>query len=172
MSVRLSVWAMLGRFFQSLPVPCGMFWGVGEGRAWWSTGLGGPARVGEGGHGRGVANTGGGGHRRGRTERGVASTGGEGPGGGELDGCIMHRVHTILVCSIETMKFQFASLMNTFRSNIEWMPIMLGVSLGSKTWSWPSNFMKTILGNVDETSVVYPKFSSMTWWCVVAISNN
>jgi hypothetical protein len=134
MSVRLSVWAMPGRFFQSLPVPCGMFWGVGEGRAWWSTGLGGPARVG--------------------------------------DGCIMHRVHTILVCSIETMKFQFASLMNTFRSNIEWMPIMLGVSLGSKTWSWPSNFMKTILGNVDETSVVYPKFSSMTWWCVVAVFNN
>jgi hypothetical protein len=29
-------------------------------------------------------------HRRGRG----GGTGGEGPGGGELDGCIMHRVHT------------------------------------------------------------------------------
>ncbi len=33
MSVCLSVWAVLGRFSQSVPVPCGVFWGVGEGRA-------------------------------------------------------------------------------------------------------------------------------------------
>jgi hypothetical protein len=26
-------WAVPERFFQSLPVPCGVFWGVGEGRA-------------------------------------------------------------------------------------------------------------------------------------------
>jgi hypothetical protein len=70
LSVCLSVWAVLGRFFQSLPVPCGVFWGVGEGKARWGTGLGGQ-------HGRGKG-----------------GTGGEGPGGGELDRCIMHRVHT------------------------------------------------------------------------------
>jgi hypothetical protein len=45
-------------------------WPFPEGRARWSTGLGGLARAGEGG------------------------TGGEGPGGGELDKSIMHRVHT------------------------------------------------------------------------------
>jgi hypothetical protein len=32
----------------------------------------------------------------------------------------------------------------------------------SKIWSWPSNFMKTILSNVDETSILYLKVSSMT----------
>ncbi len=26
-------WAVPGRFFQSLPIPCGVFWGVGEGKA-------------------------------------------------------------------------------------------------------------------------------------------
>jgi hypothetical protein len=46
------------------------------------------------------------------------------------------------ICSIETMKLWFGSLMNTSHSNIGWMPIMLGRSLGSKAWSWPSNFMK------------------------------
>ncbi len=40
---------------------------------------------------------------------------------------------------------------------------MLGGSLGFKTWSWPSNFMKTISSNVDETCIVYPKLSSMNW---------
>jgi hypothetical protein len=25
---------------------------------------------------------------------------------------------------------------------------------------------------MDETSIVYPKVSSMTWWCVVAIFGN
>jgi hypothetical protein len=49
-------------------VPCGMFWGVEEGRARWSTG-------------------------RGSTGRG-GGTGGEGPGEGKLDRCIMHQVHT------------------------------------------------------------------------------
>jgi hypothetical protein len=39
-----------------------------------------------------------GGDKRGRTRReGGEGTGGEGPGGGELDGCIMHRVHTSFV---------------------------------------------------------------------------
>jgi hypothetical protein len=88
MFVYLSVWAVPGRFFQSLPVPCGVFWGVREGRARWSTGLGGPARAGEGG------------------------TGEKGPGGGELDRCIMHRVHTssiknasaLLVMELESLE--------------------------------------------------------------------
>ncbi len=44
--------------------------------------------------------------------------------------------------------------------------------LGSKTWSWPSNFMKIILGNVDEISNVYPELSLMTWWCVVVVFGN
>jgi hypothetical protein len=70
----LSVWAVPRRIFQSLPVPCGMFWGVGEGRARWSTGRGG----GHQGGGRvGKDRVGGGQHGRGRT-----------------DGCIMHQVHT------------------------------------------------------------------------------
>jgi len=56
-------------------VPCGVFWGVGEGRARWSTGRGGLAQAGGGG------------------------TNGEGPneerpGEGKLDECIMHQVHT------------------------------------------------------------------------------
>jgi hypothetical protein len=67
------------------------------------------------------------------------------------------------ICSIETMKLQFGILMNTFCSNIEWMPIMLSKSLGSKTWSWPRNFMKTTSSNMDETKIVYPELSSMTW---------
>jgi hypothetical protein len=50
-----------------------------------------------------------------------------------------------------------------FCSNIGWMPIMLGKSLGSKTWSWPSNFMKIISSNVDETCIVYSELSSMNW---------
>jgi hypothetical protein len=41
-------------------------------------------------------------------------------------------------------------------------PIMLSGSSRSKIWSWPSNFMKTILGNVDETSILYLEVSSMT----------
>jgi hypothetical protein len=64
MSVRLFVWAVPRRFFQSLLVPCGVFCEVGEGRAWWNTGLGegeraGKDRAGGGGvggqHGRGGA---------------------------------------------------------------------------------------------------------------------
>jgi len=58
-----------------VPVPCGVFWGVGEGGARGSTGRGGPTRVAG-------------------ASKGGASTGGEGPGGGKLDGCIMHQVHT------------------------------------------------------------------------------
>ncbi len=73
------------------------------------------------------------------------------------------KTRTMGICSIKTMKLQFGSLMNTSCSNIGWMPIMLGESLGSKTWSWPSNFMKTISSNVDETCIVYPKLSSMNW---------
>jgi hypothetical protein len=46
------------------------------------------------------------------------------------------------------------SLMNTSHSNIGWMPIMSCGSLGSKTWSWPSNFMKIILDNVDDISII------------------
>ncbi len=53
----------------------------------------GTSQGGGGGHGRGRTGRGGGGHGRGRTERG-GGTGGEGPGGGKLDGCIMHQVHT------------------------------------------------------------------------------
>ncbi len=60
------------------------------------------------------------------------------------------------ICSIESWKLWFGSLMNTSRSNIGWMPIMSSKILRSKTWSWPSNFMKTTLGNVDETKIVYP----------------
>jgi hypothetical protein len=67
------------------------------------------------------------------------------------------------ICSIKIVKLQFGNLMNTSHSNIKWMPIMLSRSSGSKTWSWLSNFMKTLLGNVDETSTMYPKLSSMTW---------
>ncbi len=46
--------------------------------------LGGGGRESPVKHGAGGAITGGGG----------GGTGGEGPGGGEFDGCIMHRVHT------------------------------------------------------------------------------
>ncbi len=67
------------------------------------------------------------------------------------------------ICTIETMKLHFGSLTNTSHSNVGWMPIMPGRNSGSKTWSWPSNFMKTISSNVDETSIVYPELSSMTW---------
>jgi len=89
------------------PVPCGVFCGVGEGRARWSTGWGGPTEGGQ--HGwrgpAGGASSGGGGNGWGRTERRGASTGrGEGtgdersgeerPGEGKLDGCIMYQVHT------------------------------------------------------------------------------
>jgi hypothetical protein len=49
------------------------------------------------------------------------------------------KVGTMGICSIETMKLQFGNLMNTSCSNIGWMPITPGESLGSKTWSWPSN---------------------------------
>ncbi len=73
------------------------------------------------------------------------------------------KTRTMGICSIKTMKLQFGSLMNTFCSNIGWMPIMLGRSLGSKTWSWPSNFMKIISSNVDETCIVYSELSSMNW---------
>ncbi len=82
------------------------------------------------------------------------------------------KVGTMGICSIETMKLRFGSLMNTFHSNIGWIPIMSSGGSWSKSWSWPSNFVKTILGNMDETSIVYPKVSSMTWWCVVAIFGN
>jgi hypothetical protein len=37
------------------------------------------------------------------------------------------------ICSIETMKLQFGSLMNTSRSNSGWMPIMPSKSSRSKT---------------------------------------
>jgi hypothetical protein len=102
-SVRPSVcvdknWAVPGRFFQSLPVPCGVFWGGGARESPVKHGAGGASRGGQ--HGRG-------GHGWGRTGRGGgastgeegpggggASTGEEGPGGGEIDGCIMHQVHT------------------------------------------------------------------------------
>jgi hypothetical protein len=84
-SVCMSVWAVpgrffqslpIGKFFQSLPVPYGVFWGVGgKGEPGEARGKG--ANMGGGGqHGRGGANTRGG-------------TGGEGPGK-----CITHRVHT------------------------------------------------------------------------------
>ncbi len=64
------------------------------------------------------------------------------------------KVGTIEICSIETMKFHFGSLMNTSRSNIGWMPIMSNESSRSKIWSWLSNFMKIISSNVDETNTV------------------
>jgi hypothetical protein len=69
------------RFFQSLLVPCGVFWGGGGKES--------PVK-----HGVGGASTGGGGAGGG--------TGGEGPGGGELDGCIMHRVHTSNIQNVIT----------------------------------------------------------------------
>jgi hypothetical protein len=50
------------------PVPCGVFWGVGEGKAWWSTGQGGASTGGGGGHGRGRTRRGGG-HERGEARR-------------------------------------------------------------------------------------------------------
>ncbi len=46
--------------------------------------------------------------------------------------------------------------MNTSHSNIGCMPMMPSGSSRSKIWSSPSKFMKVILGNVDETSIVYP----------------
>jgi hypothetical protein len=59
------------------PVPCGVFWGVGEGRARWSTGRGG-GNTGGGGQ-QGGASTGGGG-------TGEEGLGGEGPGEGGQHG--------------------------------------------------------------------------------------
>jgi hypothetical protein len=83
LSVCLSLWAVLGRFFQSLPFPVECFggWGKGEPGETWGWG---------GQHGRGREGTGGKG-----PGGGGGGTGGQGPGEGELDGCIMHRVHTI-----------------------------------------------------------------------------
>ncbi len=81
LSVCLFVWAVLGRFFQSLPLPYGMFWGVGEGTARWNTGLGGASTGrggGDGGGGKdrvGGANTGGGGARAGKDRAGGGSIG-------------------------------------------------------------------------------------------------
>jgi hypothetical protein len=82
LSVRLSV--RVGSAWKILPVTA-VFWGVGEGRARWSTGLGGQhgrgrgdgwGRTGRGGpNGRPAgegASMGGGGHGRGRTGRGEA----------------------------------------------------------------------------------------------------
>jgi hypothetical protein len=63
----------VGSAWKILPVTARSLWSVlgGGGReSPVKHGAGGPARAGEGG------------------------TGGEGPSGGELDGCIMHRVHT------------------------------------------------------------------------------
>ncbi len=68
---------------------------------------------------------------------------------------IMRAKARTIICSIEIVKFHFGSLMNTFRSNIGWMPIMPCESSKSKIWSWPSNFMKIISSNVDETNIVY-----------------
>jgi hypothetical protein len=73
-------WAAPGRFFQSLPVPCGVGDKQGRGRA------GQGARAGK--------------DRAGGGQQGGASTGGgcTGEGGqhgrGRTNGCIMHRVHT------------------------------------------------------------------------------
>jgi hypothetical protein len=61
-------WAVLGRFFQSLPVPCGVFWGVGGRESLVKHGAGG---------------TGGEGPSEGAQH-----------GRRKTDGCIMHRVHT------------------------------------------------------------------------------
>jgi hypothetical protein len=84
----------VGSDWKNLPVtavPCGVFWGVGEGRARWSTELGGQ-------HGR-EGGTGG----KGTDGEGPGEGGGQHGRGGaragkdrarELDGCIMHRVHT------------------------------------------------------------------------------
>jgi hypothetical protein len=52
--------------------------------------------------------------------------------------------------------------MNAYCSNIGWMAIMLNKSSRYKIWSWPSNFKKTILSNVDETNILYLEVSSMT----------
>jgi hypothetical protein len=67
------------------------------------------------------------------------------------------KVGVMGICSIEIVKLWFGSLMNTFHSNIGWMPIMLSESSRSKTWSWPSSFMKIISGNVDVPSTIYAK---------------
>jgi hypothetical protein len=67
------------------------------------------------------------------------------------------------ICSIEILKLWFGSLMNTSRSNIRCMPTMPNGNSRFKNWSWPSKFMKIILGNVNETSTVYLEVSSMTW---------
>ncbi len=73
------------------------------------------------------------------------------------------KARTMGICSIGTMKLWFGSWMNTSHSHIGWMPIMPGESSRSKIWSWLSNFMKTISGNMDETSIIYLEVSSMTW---------
>jgi hypothetical protein len=64
------------------------------------------------------------------------------------------KVGTIEICSIETMKFHFGSLMNTSCSNIGLMLIMSSENSRSQIWSWLSNFMKIISSNVDETNIV------------------
>jgi hypothetical protein len=65
----------VGSAWKILPVTAHSLWSV----------LGGGGRESPVKHGAGGASTGGG---------GGGGTGGEGPGGGEFDGCIMHRVHT------------------------------------------------------------------------------
>jgi hypothetical protein len=79
MFVHLSV--CVGSAWKILPITARSLWSV----------LGGGGRESPVKHGAGGASTSGGG---GGDGRGGASTGGEGPGEGELDGCIMHRVHT------------------------------------------------------------------------------
>jgi len=71
-------------------VPCGVFWGVGERRAWWNTGRGklaGGANTGDEGQQGGASTDGEGPGEMGGTDE-------EGPGEGKLDRCIMHQVHT------------------------------------------------------------------------------
>jgi hypothetical protein len=66
------------------PVPCGVFWGLGEGKAWWSTrrgGLAGGGSTGGGGQQEGPARAGGWGHGRGRAGEGRGGEAGQGRGG-------------------------------------------------------------------------------------------
>ncbi len=68
-------------------------------------------------HGAGGASTGGGGGGPGEEGPGGGGPGEEGPGGGELDGCIMHRVHTSVKRNKELI------YMGNFSKSIIWLSI-------------------------------------------------
>jgi hypothetical protein len=97
------------------PFPMECFGGWGKGEPSEARGWGG-----QHGRGRGGTNEKGSGRggRTGREGSGGGGTGGEGPGEGELDGCIMHRVHTYEANVTCNLCYELHIFMTTLDSKI------------------------------------------------------